>query len=257
MLKEIIISFRSFFHAHQLIGKHRLWKWIIIPGIFYSLLAFLGFVFFWKSSNNATAWILTKAGIKPWLDQLQDGWVSFLFITGQIFLHLLLILFYFTYIKYLFLIVAAPIFSYLSEKTNTLIKNDAFLFSKKELFQDTIRGSRVALKNLFWQTIYMVAIFIICLIPIVGWLAPLLFFFMECYYVGFSMMDYGYQRKQINTAKSRYIIGHHKGLAIGNGICFYVLHVIPILGWIIAPSYAIVASSLSIHEAEKNNIIIS
>ena len=257
MLKEIIISFRAFFHAHQVICKHRLWKWIIIPGIFYSFLAIVGFVFFWKSSNHATAWLLSKAGIKPWLDQLQDGWISFLFITGQIFLQLLLILIYFSYIKYVFLIIAAPIFSYLSEKTNTIIKENPFFFSKKELFEDSIRSSRVAIKNLFWQSIYMFALFLICLIPIVGWLAPLLFFFMECYYVGFSMIDYCHQRNNVSRSKSRYIIGHHKGLAIGNGICFYLLHLIPVLGWILAPSYAIIASSLSIHEAEKDNIIIN
>lgn len=256
MLKEIIISFRAYFQAHQIIKKHRLWKWILIPGIFYSLLAWVGFIFFWKSSNDATAWILTKAGVKQWLDQLQDGWISFLFITGQIFLHLLLILIYFSYIKYIFLIVASPIFSYLSEKTSSIIRNEQTTFTYQELYADILRGSYVAIRNLFWQSVYMITLFIFCFVPIVGWLAPVLFFFMESYYVGFSMIDYCHQRNNTPLLTSRFIINHHKGLAIGNGIVFYSMHLIPILGWVLAPSYAIIASSVSIHEAEKNKIII-
>jgi CysZ protein len=53
MLKDIITAFQSYYLAHLFIGKHRLWKWILIPGIIYSLLFGLGIYLFWISSGNA------------------------------------------------------------------------------------------------------------------------------------------------------------------------------------------------------------
>ena len=44
MLKEIVIAVESFFRAHQFICSHKLWKWIIIPGVLYMLLFVSGIV---------------------------------------------------------------------------------------------------------------------------------------------------------------------------------------------------------------------
>jgi CysZ protein len=78
---------------------------------------------------------------------------------------------------------------------------------------------------------------------------------MDCYYVGFSMLDYSNKRNGITESKSYEMIAHHRGLAIGNGMLFYALHIIPFIGWIFAPSYAVVAATLSLHNAKIKNII--
>ena len=70
------------------------------------------------------------------------------------------------------------------------------------------------------------------------------------------MLDYGFERNNISQSASTELITHHRGLAIGNGMIFYLLHIIPIAGWIFAPGYAIIAATLSIHRAEKEKIIV-
>jgi len=116
MLKEVIIAIQSFFVAHRFIAKHRLWKWILIPGICYLLLFALGIWFFWITSNNVTQHILTQTGIRPWLDTMKAGWLNFFVIVGQIIIWMVLLMFYFSLFKYLFLIIGSPIFAWLSEK---------------------------------------------------------------------------------------------------------------------------------------------
>ena len=69
MLKEIIIAIQAYFQTHRFIIKHRLWKWIFIPGLIYSILFCAGVWLFLKSSNYAIDFVLLKTGIKEWLQQ--------------------------------------------------------------------------------------------------------------------------------------------------------------------------------------------
>jgi CysZ protein len=38
---------------------------------------------------------------------------------------------------------------------------------------------------------------------------------------------------------------------MGNGIVFYLFHFIPIIGWILAPTYAVIAATLSIYSLKQ------
>lgn len=256
MLKEIIISIQSYAQAHSFISRHRLWKWILIPGLIYTLLFAAGMYLFWTSSNTAIEFILLKTGVKTWLDKMQDSWISFLFIIGQIILRLVLLLFYFSLFKFLFLIIGSPLFAYLSEKTEAIMEGKDFPFSMKQLMKDIWRGIRIALRNLLWQTVYVLSIFILSFIPLFGWIAPLVALLVECYYFGFSMLDYSSERNKLSAAQSIEFIGRHKGLAIGNGLVFYLMHMIPVVGWLLAPSYAVVAATISLLTARKAQVII-
>jgi CysZ protein len=106
-----------------------------------------------------------------------------------------------------------------------------------------------------WQTVYTISILILGLIPVLGWIAPLASLFIECFYFGFSMLDYTNERKGLSATESIDFIDRHKGLALGNGMIFYCIHILPIIGWIFAPGYAVVAATLSMQEKKKNNLI--
>ena len=110
-------------------------------------------------------------------------------------------------------------------------------------------------KRQVWQSVYLVTILIFSFIPIIGWIAPLIALFVECYYFGFSMLDYSSERNKLSYQQSIAFIGHHKGLAIGNGMVYYIMHLVPVIGWLFAPSYAVIAATLSIINARKSNVI--
>jgi len=254
MLKEIIIAIQSYAEAHRFISKHNLWKWIIIPGIIYALMFIFGFYLFWTSSGEAVEFMLLKSGIKVWLDRMEDGWLQYLFIMANIILILILLLFYFSLFKYLFLIVGSPLLAYLSEKTDSILENREFPFNLSQLSADIKRGVFLAIRNMLWQTFYTVAIILLCLIPVIGWITPLLTLVFESYYLGFSMLDYSCERNKISAKDSILFVSTHKGLAIGNGMVFYLMHLLPFIGWVLAPSYAVVAATLSISKAKKQNL---
>jgi CysZ protein len=61
-------------------------------------------------------------------------------------------------------------------------------------------------------------------------------------------MDFGLATEKHNRNFAAAYLNSHKGLPTGNGIVFYLLHLLPIIGWITAPFYALVAAHLNTQE---------
>ncbi|HRB24252.1 MAG TPA: EI24 domain-containing protein, partial [Ferruginibacter sp.] len=217
MLKEIVIAIQSYLEAHRFISRHKLWKWILIPGFLYTLMFMAGIWLFWVTSNEATQLLLNKTGIREWLENFKNGWMNFLVIICQIIIWMVSLMFYFSLFKFIFLIIGSPLFSYLSEKTDTILTGKDFPFSFSKLMNDAWRAIKIALRNLLWQSLYMLSLFLLSFFPLFGWVTPLVGLLVECYYLGFSMLDYSSERNNLSAMQSIQFIGRHKGLAIGNG----------------------------------------
>ena len=251
MLKEIVTAIQSYVKAHHFISKHRLWKWILIPGIVYLLLFCVSMYLFGRSATSVIEYLSITTGIHDWLHKMQNSWLGFFFTLGGIMIWLLLMFFYFSLFKYLWLIIGSPVFAYLSEKTESLLEGKEYPFNLKQLLKDMLRGIKLALRNALWQTVYTVSILLLSFIPVVGWVTPVVSLFVECYYYGFSMLDYSCERHKLSPSQSVAFISNRKGLAIGNGIGFYLMHCIPVVGWVLAPAYAVVAATISLYYQEK------
>ncbi len=255
MLKEIVISIQAYFKAHEFIQKHKLWKWILIPGILYAVLFGVSMYFFSQSATAVIEYLSTETGLQSWINKLQDSWIGFLFTMGGVMLWLVLMLLYFSLFKYIWLIIGSPVFSFLSEKTASIIEGKTFDFQLKQYLSDVVRGVKLAVRNTLWQTVYIISIILLSLFPFIGWASPMIAIALECYYYGFSMLDYSCERQKMSVEKSIDFIGKHKGLAIGNGIVFYLLHSIIIVGWVVAPAYAVIAATISMHQIEEKQVL--
>jgi CysZ protein len=255
LLKEIIIAIQSYQKAHAFIRANNLWRWIIIPGIIYTMLFLAGMYFFWTSTDNAVSYLTRRIGLDQWLSSQKSGLLNFLFLMGGIMLKLILGFFYFSLFKYVFLILGSPVFAYLSEKTEAIMEGKDFPFSFGQLLKDIARGVKLAVRNTLWQTVYAVSLLLLSFFPIVGWITPVIALSIECYYYGFSMLDYSCERHKLSPAESITFVGRHKGLAVGNGMVFYLMHFVPVIGWVLAPAYAVIAATISIYH-QKDNFLL-
>ena len=124
-----------------------------------------------------------------------------------------------------------------------------------QFLKDILRGIRLAFRNMLWQTVYTFSILILSFIPLLGWVTPVIALVIECYYLGFAMLDYSCERNRLSTSQSIAFIGRHKGLAIGNGMVFILMHLVPIVGWVLSPSYAVIAATISLYNTKTDNPI--
>ena len=221
MLKDIVTAIQAYGQAHNFIRTHKLWKWILLPGLIYMLMFCISMYIFGKSASNVIEFISVETGLRAWVDSMQNSIIGFLFTIGGVMLWLILMLFYFSLFKYVWLIIGSPIFAYLSEKIEAINEGKDYPFSFPQLLKDILRGIRIALRNTLWQSVYLISLLILSFIPVVGWIVPVFALLIECYYYGFSMLDYSLERHHLTAAESIHFIGNRKGLAIGNGLVFY------------------------------------
>lgn len=248
MLQEFIVVGRSWKQARLLNQQHKLLKEMIVPGIVYAGLFLVGMYFFFKSANDVTEWIGNSLGLADWLQRERSEWLSFLFVMNGMMLQLLLVLIYFSWFKYAILVIGSPLFTYVSEKTEVLVDGQEHSFEWKEVRADAERGIGLALRNAGWQTVYLIALIFLTFIPFVGWITPLIAIALECYYFGFSMLDYSLSRVGYDRAQSFRFVQTHKGLAIGTGFVFLAMHVLLPF----APVYAIITATLSIQSIKRS-----
>ncbi len=212
--------------------------------------------FFGKSATAVISYLTIDTGLQSWLNKLESSWIGFFFTVASVILWLILMLLYFSLFKYIWLIIGSPVFSFLSEKTASIIEGKNIAFNFRQYLIDVVRGVRMAVRNTLWQTVYVLSIMFLSLLPFVGWATPLLAIIIECYYYGFSMLDYSCERNKMSAGKSIDFIGHHKGLAIGNGIVFYLMHFVVGIGWVFAPAYAVIAATISMHQIKQKESAI-
>ncbi len=253
MLKDFIISIQAYFKAHELIKKHKLWKWIVIPGIIYAVLFGISMYFFSKSANAVIEWLNVETGLQKWLDTLDQSWIGFLFTIGGIIIWILLMLLYFSLFKYIWLILGAPVFSFLSQRIMSILDNTPMPVTPQHYLEQITDGVKKAVRNTLWQTVYVFAIIFISLLPFFGWVTPLLAGIVECYFYGFSMLNYSFEKYNSSNFNSSTFINRHRGLAIGNGMIFYIMHCAVFIGWIFAPAYAVIAATITMHEIKKQD----
>jgi CysZ protein len=220
---------------------------VVIPGLIYAALFITAMYFFGRSATDVVEYITHILRLSDRIQKFQNSFLGFLFTFAGVIFWLTLLMFYFSFFKYICLIIGSPLFAYLSRKTESIIEENENIRNWKGIRKEAARGVGMAVRNCFWQTVYLVALMIIALVPVVGWIIPLVVLFVECYYYGFSMIDFGLARNNHNPSQSSHFIGRHKGLAIGNGILFYLMHVVIIL----APAYAIIAANLTVNQVKK------
>lgn len=250
MLKDFIISIQAYFKAHELIKNHKLWKWVLIPGTVYAILFGISMYFFSKSANAVIQWLNVETGLQKWLTTLDQSWIGFLFTIGGIIIWIILMLLYFSMFKYIWLILGAPVFTFLTHKTISILEKKPLQEQPQHYFAWMLDGIKMAIRNTAWQIIYVLAIIFISLLPLIGWITPLLAGMVECYFYGFSMLNYSFDKFNASNFNSSTFINQHRGLAIGNGMVFYLMHCIVFVGWIFAPSYAVIAATITMHEVK-------
>lgn len=207
--------------------------------------------FFSRSATHVIDYLITASGLGDRLQKLQSSWVGFLFTFAGIILWLLLLQFYFSLFKYIILIIGSPVFAYLSEKTQVILENKEQEIKWKELKKDSWRGIRLVCRNALWQTFFFIILSLLTLVPVAGWITPLIALFLECYYYGFFMFDYSCARQNIPLRESIDFAGRHKGLAVGNGLVFYLMHGLIGIGWVLAPAYAVIAANISLYKVKN------
>jgi len=249
-------GFRSYKAAHKFIVKHNLWGYVALPALLniavVLLLAFGG----WHYITLLNEWLFDLTGLSGEPEGYMKWLIVALQVVFKVVMYALLFFLYYLIYRYLILIILSPMLALLSEKTEKLLTGKDYPFNLKNFIIDVMRGIHIATRNTLIEFVWMIVLFFFSYVPIIGYISPVLMFFITCYFYGFSMMDYTNERNRLSIRQSVKFVRRNKGFAMANGMVFYLIFFfVPIVGFMIAPAYAVVAATLGIDEIRKIPVV--
>lgn len=254
--KDFGTGISTYGKAIEIIFSKGLWWFFVFPIVLNVLLFFGGF----SAVNHLTE--LVKDWVFGYLNNENAEYFGVAYVQGFLsgFIWLvfkILFFFIFSYLGgFIVIVLMSPVFSILSEKTTEILTGISTPFDADQLMRDIVRGVLIATRNLFIEIGYMIAVFVLSFIPIVGQLGAIFLFFVSSYFYGFSFMDYTLEQKRFNISQSVQFIRNHKGIAIANGFLFSLFMLIPFCGVTLAGFVSIVsvvAATISTQNALDND----
>ena len=252
-LHQIKLSFSFYWRAFRFIDTHHIWKLLVIPAILNLFITVLIVVFAIKSSGLIVAYVLENFQIT------NPDRVMHSFIEGMLMIIIRAFVF-FMYLKvyrYLVLILMAPSFTIISSKVQFIDSGEAKTSCISKYLLMCSRGIKIAIRNFIIEIFLSTIVILISLV--LAWiipLAPLVILLLESYFMGYAMADHRNEYYGINSRDSRKLINKNLGLILGNGLFFNLFLLIPVLGMLMAPTFALIASGLSINYLEKRKRIL-
>ena len=240
------------------------------PYLFYTVFLWLVFwvatvYLFAELAQSIAEYVNAQLDFKDIPDE--GSWISFAkpFLTSYfsiILVWVLKLVFWFvsgTFSKYILLICLSPMFSLLSETTEEKLKNTKFPFSFSQLIKDIFRGIGISLRNMFIEYSLIIGCFIVTIFlpPLVFVTAPFLLF-VSWYFVGFTMLDYNFERHKMGISQSTTFVRRNRGLACGIGAVYALFMVLPLfIGLMLGPVVAVIGATTSFLEIKEKEVLNS
>lgn len=234
MIKNILKGIKAYAGSFNLIGKLGLWKYFMLP-MAISFFTAVAIVFSaWGLSDNLGAFI-SKIWFWEWgaetFRTISD------FIGALIIIALGIILY-----RHIVMALSAPFMSPVSEKIEKHLFGTDHLHRNTSNAEQLWRGVRINVRNLIMELLLTIPIILIGFIPVIGIISSVLLFLVQSYYAGFGNMDYTLER-HYKYSKSLQFVRRNRGLAIGNGIVFMLMLLIPVIGIILVFPLSVTAAS--------------
>ena len=234
MIKNILKGIRAYAGTFELINKLGLWKYFGVPmAISFFTAVSIGF-FAWGLSDNLGAFI-SKIWFWEW------GAETFRTISDFIGALIIIALGLMVY-RHIVMALSAPFMSPVSEKIEKHLYGINHSHRNTTNASQLWRGVRINVRNLLLEIMFTIPIILIGFIPVVGIISSVLLFLVQSYYAGFGNMDYTLER-HYKYSESIQFVRRNRGLAIGNGIIFMLMLLIPIVGIILVLPLSVTAAS--------------
>ena len=245
MINNIINGIKAYGGTFKLISKLGLWKYFVVPmAISFFTAVLIGFSA-WGLSDNLGAFI-SKIWFWEWgsatFRSISD------FIGALIIIALGIILY-----RHIVMALSAPFMSPVAEKIEKHLVGTNHSHRKTSNAKQLWRGIRINVRNLLMELLLTVPIILIGFIPVIGVISPILLFLLQSYYAGFGNMDYTLER-HFKYSESIQFVRKNRGLAIGNGMVFMLVLLIPVVGIILVLPLSVTAAStetLKVLESEN------
>ncbi len=252
-LYQIKVALLYYWRTFKFIESHNLWKILALPAIFNLILSVVTVILSIKTSGfiwHRFTEIFHPAGTDRELTRFVEGFLLVIIRASVFFVYLKIY-------KYVMLIMLAPLFVPISSKIQTIATGQPPPDRPGKYLYECGRAMSISLRNfiidiLLSSALIVVSLLIVWIIPI----TPLVILGIESYFIGYAMTDYRNMHFNMNKKESRKLMWQLPGLVLGNGMFFNLFLLIPVVGSLLAPTFALISSGLAFNCIEKRKNIL-
>lgn len=212
--EQVVSGLAAYPKALRLMWKNKLVKYLALPVLFNIILVI--------------ALIFSGLGIGDWINGIIErhtenmtGWIHAAMVAIKIVLPIVFFIIFIFIGGTIVNVLMSPIYTMLSEKTETILTGKEFPFDAKQTVKDIWRALLIALRNTAKQLLLTALCLLLNLIPVVGSIASIsLIFIINAYYFGSGFMDYTFERWRYSVKESLKGTNKLKYLAIANGAIY-------------------------------------
>ena len=240
MIRDLIRSITAYFDAIPAISRYRLWGYVIFSAILSMVIGYALYKVAGGLGNTVSDMLLSR-----W--EWGSGNSVVEFISDLLSKGIFLFVFWFMY-KYIMFVILAPIMSLISEKIESIHDGtESAPFSISGAISDMLRGLRIAIRNIVRELLLTLLIVILGLFPALTLFSGIGLYLVQSYYAGFGNMDY-YLERRMNVRETVDFVRRRKLAAVGSGLGYMLLLLIPVAGIILAPLLGAISATLFLLE---------
>lgn len=269
-IQQFFKSLKAFFDAMQFISRNGMRRYYLFPVALAVLFWIGGFALI----NNSVNWIQEGAGQYLEIESSPNGegffssfseawemtknWMSgasgvFLTLALKVVFWLLLSI----VMKYVILILLAPILAFISEKTESIITGKSYPFKIDQLIRDIWRGVLIASRNMVIEIAILIGLSILTFfLPFLAPITAAIGFVIGAYFYGYSMIDYISERRKLNMHDRNEMVKQHAGIAIGIGTLITLGMHVPFISFLLGSFASIIGAVAAVllltNRSQKN-----
>lgn len=233
IINQFVYGLRHIASAFSFMQTHKLTRYYYVIFLLIIALFATGFWIANPLSLLVSEWINSLFNVTP-----DNSWLGYLALIassmGRLLTWILTLIITCMLSSYLALIILSPLFSFLAEKTFTIITRTEIPFSFSRMLSNIFRSICIVIRNLFLQIIITVLLLLIGLLPMAGLPIAIAIGIVDAFFLGFSMTDYSMEIMQMNIGQSIKFANQNKGLIIGLGLPYSLTCKIPFFGLYLA-----------------------
>lgn len=244
-MNSVVLTIRSLLEAFDIIRDAKLKKYYFLPGVLNMGLIYI----LYKLSKVLSGKLFENLEALFKLETYE----SLAFLAVKILVACVAFLLYFFVYKALLLILLSPFLSYISERVESHTRERKFDFTLKENLHFIWRGVVISVNSFAKESVATLIFLLLSLITPLNLLSPFMIFGVQCYFIGFSFMDYTLERHGYTPREGTQFLRRNALFAILNGGLFVGILIIPIVGIFLAPLISAVSITLgTLKRVEEN-----
>jgi CysZ protein len=246
-LAEFFRGLRSYTRVPGTLSKHKLWLYQLLPAFVSLVISSIMVAGIFYISRGLAQWIDAKIQLPiEWLDATVTWAAGILVFVAMVFA------FIFAH-KHIVIVVLAPFLSRVAEKITRAAVGPQQDTSMTNL--GTIRRSAIINgRSIILELLLTVGLAVLgIVIPVFSPFTSLVIVLVEARFAGNGLMDFPLEYRGLSVNQSIEWSRQHKATASGVGAGYLLLMLIPIVGWMFAPTFGTVAGTLrSLDEFESS-----